>query len=136
PVDVADGDRQVRVEFKHLTALPAPTDHNYWRAALDFDWSEDTWQISIYKDLDRQAVMNAGFPNPDSPYQAFRTDGLTGAPVFEYRYPANNDLPNQYYARDGAPLRLVFGAMDQFKNGIPGASAVVDFPDDWLGAHV
>ncbi len=137
PVAVADGDRQVVVEFKNLAQLPAPGVHGYYRAALDFGWSEETWQISIHKDLDRKTVKNNNFPNPDSPYEAFRTDALTGAPVFEYRYPANNNVSNQYLAQDGIPLMLHFRDLEQFKTGIPGGGAIPDSPDhDWLSAHI
>lgn len=127
------GSHQVKVEFCNLATLPAVGAKGYYRAALAFDWSEETWQVSIYDDQRRRELHEAGYPGVDGLYEAFRTEGLAGAPVFEYRYPANNNAADQYYAQDGVPLLLRFTNLEQFKTGIPGSGAV---PNDWLGAHI
>ncbi len=127
------GSRQVKVEFRNLATMPAVGATGFYRAALAFDWSEETWQVSIYNDQRRHELHEARYPGVDGLYEAFRTEGLTGAPVFEYRYPANNNVANQYYALDGVPLRLRFANLEQFKTDIPGSGAV---PIDWLGAHI
>ncbi len=127
------GQHQLRVEFRNLATMPAPGARGFYRAALAFDWSEETWHASFYDDQRRRELHEAGYPGVDGLYEAFRTEGLTGSPVFEYHYPASNNAANQYSAQDGVPLKLRFSNLEQFRTGIPGSDAV---PGDWLGAHI
>ncbi len=133
PVLIAGGTHTVKVEFKNLVPLPAPGVKGYYRAALAFEWSDETWQASLYDDRARKAIHDAKYPDPDSRYEAFRTQALTGNPVFEHRYPAVAPSGTAYVAQDGVPLVLQFSDLDAFKTGIPGAGGV---PSDWLGAHL
>ncbi|MFP7753432.1 PA14 domain-containing protein [Thermodesulfobacteriota bacterium B35] len=130
---ISGGRHRVRVEYCNRATVPGVGARGYYRAALSFGWSEESWQVSIYNDQRRHELFQEDFPGADGLYEAFRTQGLAGAPVFEYSYPADNDTAGEYYARDGLPLRLRFAKMEEFKNGIPGAENV---PADWLGAHI
>lgn len=132
-VSLGGGTHQVKVEFRNLETLPAPGELGYYRAALAFEWSEETWQASFYNDQARKTIHDAKYPKPDSAYEAFRTQALTGAPIFEYRYPATDPTGAAYTGQDGVPLVLSFPNLDAFKTAIPGAGAL---PSDWLGAHL
>jgi len=136
PVTLSAGNHAVRVEYKNLATIPAPGVKGYYRAALEFDWADVGWRASFYHDDARKAVSDAGWPNVDSAYEAFRTGGLTGHPVFEGVYPANHSVANEYFAQDAVPLRLSFGDLKKFQTGIPGAAAIPADPGDWLGAHI
>lgn len=133
PCQISAGSHQIRIEFRNLATLPDVGAKGFYRAAVAFDWSEETWRVSIYNDQRREELHALHYPGVDGLYEAFRTQGLAGEPVFEYRYPANNNVADQYFAQDGVPLLLRFAKLDQFKNGIPGAEAV---PLDWMGAHI
>ncbi|GEM_PF-2594067 len=133
PVSLTGGNKNVSVEFRNLARLPAAGEKGYYRAALSFGWSDEGWQTSIHYDPKRKAIHDSNYPHIDSLYEAFRTESLSGAAVFEYRYPATNNIANQYFAQDGLPLILQFSNLDKFKTGIPGSGAI---PNDWLSAHI
>lgn len=133
PVHLAAGSHHLRVEFRHLTGLPGPNDHTYYRAAVAFDWSDVDWRVSLYHDQTRQDIQNANYPHVDSLYEAFRTQGLTGDPIADYTLSANHSAPGDYYAQDGVPLVLSFGNLAMLGNTSPGGPLA---STDWLGAHI
>ena len=134
PITLSAGTYVVKVEFCNLETLLAPGEKGYYRAALAFDWSEDSWQVDIYDDeATRKPIADARYPDPGSLYEAFRTQALAGSPVFSHRYEATHNLPGEYLALDGPRIKLEFDSLEKFKNGIAGSAAV---PQEWLGAHI
>ena len=126
PVALSAGMHDVRVEFAHRTTIPPADAKAYYRAALAFDWSEAAWTGRVHLDPARRAIADAGWPDADSVYEAFRVQALTGDPVLAHRYTVPPPPGAAYSAADGTAVQLGFPTNASFGAGIPGGGAIDD----------
>lgn len=132
-VEVAAGNRQVVVEFRHTEQIPALDAGSIYRSALTFGWADDGWLLTCHNYDEANAILDAGYPDPDSRYQMFRVIAFNGSPEVNARLDAAHNVANEYLAVDGMPLRIRFADIEQFKTGINGSD---DLETDWLSAHI
>ena len=85
---VSEGIHEIRVEFKQEDPVPAPGVQGYYRAALNFGWSEEQWTADFYHDRVRESLFNPSNPEPDHSYMIWRTLSLTGNPLYQTKYAA------------------------------------------------
>lgn len=109
PVDITQGEHDVKVEFKHAELVPAMGSGSFYRAALHFGWSERFWLTDFHHDQVRWDIREAGWPNPDSHYEAFRTLSLTGTKDLTYKH---QDISSE-------PWNLNFNKIQDFLDLLP-----------------
>jgi hypothetical protein len=121
PVSLTDGVHNVRVEFAHREAAPDFGAGTYYRAALNFDWSEAEWTAQVYRDEARERVWARASNSDGSIYEAFRVQQLTEAPILSHRYSVPPPAGTSYSAGDGPNFQLNFPNPESFMQGVPGA---------------
>lgn len=132
-VAISTGSHEVRVEFKQEDTIPAPGVKGYYRAALNFGWTDQQWQADFYHDSAREALKDAVDLKPDHNYMLWRTLSLTGSPIYHTHYAASHIVPNEYKTSDGSKLEFVVTKPQQFSDGIAGAP---DLTGNFLSAHL
>ena len=121
PVDISEGQHNVKVEYKHLDLVPAMGSGSFYRAALHFGWSERFWLTDFHHDPVRWDIREAGWPNPDSHYEAFRTLSLTGTRALTHKH---LDLSSE-------PWNLHFTKIKEFLDLLPSTLS-----SDFLSLHM
>ena len=127
-VNVDAGEHDLEVTFRNLETYPADDARTYYRAFLEFGWSNVDWLADVHKDLGRKTVFDGGWSEPDAYYRGFRTLSLTGDPLAQV--PLALGSGGGYTASDMGSVRLAFGNVDALSS----AAGLAD--NNWLSAHL
>lgn len=117
---VSAGPHDVRVEFKHEEPVPGVGVQGFYRAALNFGWSNDEWIADFFKD-DRREAFAATDPKPDHEYVTWRTLSLTGSSIYRRTYDASHNAAGEYRTTDGIPVSFKVSKPEEFTADVTGA---------------